>query len=105
MPSNDTNNNNRPFVWNKREQAVQEDCISQMQSVSEEAEVQWCYTNGENFADKCKAFGFKPSDFTVAEFSRWQNRVMDAAVEALVQAERDAFHEMLDARKNKSKGA
>lgn len=82
---------NRPFSWTRSERANQEEAQTQINSIAEEYEIEVFSSGAEQFADRIVGGGLKPSDYTVAEFQKFKNKVADAVVSALVEAEREAF--------------
>lgn len=96
--------NNRKFIWNDREQANQEAAYTQMNEIAEEYEIEAFFTGGEQFAGCIERYGDiykgKKIAMTVADFEKWKAKVVDKTLTALIEAERLAFLEILQEKKD-----
>lgn len=83
------------FVWNSNEQSTQEDAVEALNQIADEHAIEVFTSGGEQFADRIDGAGLKPSDFTLHDFEEWKSKVVDAVIKAQIEAERDAFHQLL----------
>ena len=88
----------RKFVWDDSEQSLQEEAHSRINEIMEEYEMEVFTSGGEQFAERIRNAGLKPSNFTVEDFAKWKARVVDIVLGVLIEAERSAFDEILLAK-------
>lgn len=69
----------------------QEEAQTQINSIGEEYGIEIFTSGGEQFVERIESYGLEPSDFTVAEFSKYKSKVVDAVLSAMAEAEREAF--------------
>jgi hypothetical protein len=89
------------FVWNSNEQGLQESAIEELNATADEYAIEVFTSGGEQFAEKIDNAGLKYSDFTLHDFEEWKGKVVDAVIKAQIEAERDAFHQLLAKKNNK----
>lgn len=82
---------NRPFNWSTAEQCTQDSAIEQIKEIAEAHEIEVFISGAVEFADRADCLGFSPKDFTVDEFTKYKERVGDAVLSAMLDAEREAF--------------
>lgn len=94
------NTNNRKFKWNDSEQANQEAAYDQISEIAEEHEIEVFFSGGEQFATCIEKYGdiyaTKKPTFSVADFEKWKQKVVDKVIGQLIEAERSAFLEIIE---------
>ena len=93
-------NTTRKFTWSDSEQSNQEAAYTQINEIAEEHEIEVFFSGGEQFASRIDSYGMNYKDFTVDDFSKWKQKVVDKVINALIEAERSAFLEMMNEKKS-----
>lgn len=92
---------NKKFIWNDEEHGAQDSAIESIKSIADEHGIEVFNTGGMEFFDLIDGLNMKPSDFTVAEFEEWKSEVVSQVLEALCNAERVAFANIILKKKTK----
>ena len=83
------------FVWHSSEQNAQESAVEEINATADEYAIEVFTSGGEQFAERIEGAGLKYSDFTLHDFEEWKSKVVDTVIKALIEAERDAFHQLV----------
>jgi hypothetical protein len=87
--------NKQPFSWSRSEQSNQNAAYEQISEIAEEHGIEVFFSGGEQFADRIEGAGLKPKDFSVDDFEKWKQLVVDHTLTALIEAERKAFQQLI----------
>jgi hypothetical protein len=88
------------FVWDSNEQNTQDDAVTSIKQTAEEHAIEVFTSGGVEFAERIENAGLKPKNFTLHDFEEWKGKVVDAVIKAQVEAEREAFAQLVIKKNN-----
>lgn len=91
------------FVWNNEEASNQQTAGELISNTAEEHGIEVFLTGGEQFAERIEGRGLKYGDFTLHDFERWKQIVVDKVISVQIEAERIAFEQVLTEKFEKKK--